>query len=71
MVNRPALESEEIKITPEMIEAGASVLYRMELAFHSEEFWAKEVYRVMASLASAVRAPSVSTLASARESPSS
>ena len=39
------------KITPEMIEAGASVLYRMEFAFASEEFWAEEVYRAMAALA--------------------
>ncbi len=39
-----------VEITPEMIEAGASVLYKMELAFASEEFWAREVYRAMASL---------------------
>ena len=39
----------EIEITPEMIKAGASVLYRMELAFAREELWAEEVYRAMAS----------------------
>ena len=52
-----------IEITPEMIEAGASVLYRMELAFAWEPFWAEEVYRAMASLAPAPHVPAVSTLA--------
>ena len=61
----------EIEITPEMIEAGASVLYRMELAFAGEEFWAEEIYRAMASLLPAARARSVSTLASVRGVPSS
>ena len=37
----------EIEITPEMIEAGASILYGMELAFAREEYWAEEVYRAM------------------------
>lgn len=69
--DRPALAELEIEITPEMVEAGASVLYRMEPAFHGEEFWAKEIYRAMASLAPASRAPSVSTSASARGEPSS
>lgn len=41
--------ADDIEITPAMIEAGASVLYRMEPLFASEEFWAKEVYRAMAS----------------------
>ena len=40
----------EIEVTPEMVEAGASVLYGMELAFASEEFWAERVYRAMASV---------------------
>ena len=40
----------EIEITPEMIEAGTSVLYGMELAFASEESWAERVYRAMASV---------------------
>src|SRR5262249_15985823 len=35
------------EITDEMIGAGASVLYRMETAFASEEFWAHEVYVAM------------------------
>lgn len=43
--------TDEIEITPEMIAAGASVLYGMELAFATEEFWAAEVYRAMAALA--------------------
>jgi hypothetical protein len=30
-----------------MIEAGASVLYGMVLAFAGEEYWAEEVYRAM------------------------
>lgn len=53
---------EEIEISREMIEAGASVLYRMELAFATEEFWAKEIYKAMvkASVAptSSLRPPS-------------
>ena len=51
--------------------AGASVLYKMELAFAGEEFWAEEVYRAMVSLTPAARVPAVSTLASAREVPPS
>ena len=47
MTDRPALEKEEIEITPEMIEAGASVLYGMELAFATEEVWAERVYIAM------------------------
>lgn len=62
----------EIEVTPEMIEAGASVLYRMETAFAGEEFWAEEVYRAMVSLAStSSRVPIFSISASAREAPSS
>ena len=57
-------EQFKIEITPEMIEAGASVLYRMETAFAGEEFWAKEVYFAMASLASSVRVPTSSVPAS-------
>ncbi len=64
-------ECYDVEITPEMIEAGASVLYRMETAFAGEEFWAKEVYKAMASLMPAARAPAVSTPASARGAPSS
>jgi len=40
--DRPVLE-----ITPEMVRAGASVLYRMETPFAPEEYWAKEVYSAM------------------------
>ena len=36
-----------ILVTRAMEEAGASVLYRMELYFASEEFWAKEIYEAM------------------------
>lgn len=38
---------EEIEITPAMVEAGAGVLCNMALAFATEEFYAKEVYRAM------------------------
>lgn len=51
MPDRPALIEGEIEVTPNMIEAGASVLYGMELAFAGEEFWAKKIYRAMASVA--------------------
>ena len=61
----------EIEVTPEMIAAGASVLYKMELAFAGEEFWAEEVYRAMASLTPAARVRAFSTFASARGVPSS
>ena len=66
MPDRPASETDEIEITPEMIEAGASVLYRMETAFAWEPFWAEEVYRAMASLAPSARVPVFSMPASAR-----
>lgn len=36
-----------VDVTPEMIEAGAAVLCRMEPAFATEEFWAERVYRAM------------------------
>ena len=49
------VELPEIEVTPEMIEAGASVLFRMETAFAREEFWAEEVFRAMAILAPVVR----------------
>ena len=45
-----ARDNDKSEMTPAMIEAGASVLYGMELAFASEEFWAKEVYTAMARL---------------------
>lgn len=41
------LTENHIVFTPEMVEAGASVLYRMELMFAPEGFWAKEVYEAM------------------------
>ena len=41
--------------TTEMIDAGASVLCRMEPAFGSEEFWAKEVLQAM--IAAALKEP--------------
>ena len=51
MVDRPALESEEIKITPEMIEAGASVLCGFNTYFTGEAYWAEEVFRAMTRVA--------------------
>ena len=42
----------ETEITKDMVEAGASVLCGMELAFADEEFWAKEVYRAMVKASS-------------------
>lgn len=42
----------EIEITPEMIEAGASAICGMELAFAKEEFWAEEIFKAMISLSS-------------------
>lgn len=45
--NRQA--GKNVAITREMIEAGASVLYGMELDFASEESWAERVYLAMVS----------------------
>jgi hypothetical protein len=41
--------TEKIEITPEMIEAGASVLCRFETFTAGESYWAEEVYKAMAS----------------------
>ena len=70
-LHEPAAAVYEIEVTPEMITAGASVLYRMELDFAREEFWAEEIYRAMASLSLPSRALSVSTSAPSRGAPSS
>ena len=59
----------EIEITPEMVKAGASVLYGMELDFAREEFWAKEVYRAMASVAPCSPLSRVVSAEAALESP--
>jgi hypothetical protein len=62
----------EIEITPEMIEAGASVLYRMELAFANEEFYAERIYRAMFSrspIARAIRSQKAADLTSLCGSP--
>jgi hypothetical protein len=40
----------EPEVTPEMIEAGTNVLYRMTTHIADEEYWAEEIYRAMASL---------------------
>lgn len=40
-------KSEEIEITPEMIEAGARVLIGFETETCSERYWAQEVYLAM------------------------
>ena len=45
--DRP-VQSEGIEITPEMIEAGASVLYGFETIFSDEELWARKVFESMA-----------------------
>ncbi len=41
-------QEQEVEITPEMIEAGTSVLCRMTTLVADEEFWAEEIYRAMA-----------------------
>ncbi len=38
---------DDVKITPEMIEAGASVLCSFDTHFTDEACWAKETYRAM------------------------
>ena len=43
-------KSDEIEITPEMIDAGAAVLAGFETYFSDEEMWAERVYRAMAAL---------------------
>ena len=53
----------EIEITPEMIEAGTNVLYRMTTHIADEEYWAEEVYRAMSSLS-----PSFSVVVSSNSS---
>jgi len=40
-------ENDEIEITPEMIEAGASVLFGFETFFADEELWAARVFETM------------------------
>jgi hypothetical protein len=40
-------EGTEDEITPEMIRAGASVLYGFETQTADEAYWAVEVYRAM------------------------
>ena len=40
-----------IVVSKEMISAGASVLCRMDTTMAREDFWAGQVYRVMAALA--------------------
>jgi len=51
MGDRPATECEvdekEIGITPEMIEAGAGVLFGFETVTCGEEYWARKVYVAM------------------------
>ncbi len=47
----PPNADEEIEITPEMIEAGASVLCGFETLTASESYWAEMVYRAMHSVA--------------------
>lgn len=39
----------EIEITPEMLDAGASVLCGFETETADERYWAEEVYRAMAA----------------------
>ena len=44
-------DSEEIEITPAMIEAGASVLCGFNTYFSDEAHWAKKVYNAMVKVA--------------------
>ena len=44
-------DGEEIELTPEMIEAGASVLCGFSTYFSDEAHWAKEVYKAMVKAA--------------------
>jgi phage head maturation protease len=39
--------TEEIEITPEMIEAGCDVIAGYNLKFESEEEWVEKIYRAM------------------------
>jgi len=41
------VESPGIKVTPEMLKAGASVLYEFETLTAGEEYWARRVYEAM------------------------
>jgi hypothetical protein len=43
--DRPRLD--EIEVTPEMVEAGASVLCGFHTFFADEASWAEDVYRAM------------------------
>jgi hypothetical protein len=43
--------TEEIEVTPEMIEAGVSVLCGYETLTAGESYWAGEVYRAMRAVA--------------------
>lgn len=56
MADKPALSEEEIEITPKMIEAGSTVVCKINFAFADEEFWAAEVYQAMAALAPSLAA---------------
>jgi hypothetical protein len=50
VTDRPAREEDEIEVTPEMIEAGASVLYGMETSIVNEHGWAERVYTAMETI---------------------
>jgi len=41
--------TDDIEITPEMIEAGASILCHFQTETAGEDYWAEEVYKAMAS----------------------
>ncbi len=45
--NRPA--DEDIKVTPEMIEAGVEILMRFEWGWSDPSAYAADIYRTMAS----------------------
>ena len=47
MVDRPALESEEIKVTPEMIEAGVRAFWSFDTRFEDAEDVVKRIWRGM------------------------
>ena len=41
------MEKEEIKVTPDMIEAGVSVLYAFDTTYEGENIWAERIFKKM------------------------
>lgn len=58
MSDRPAEpDTDEIEITPEMMEAGGRVLGGFSTYFESEPYWAERVYRAMEKVRRGLSAP--------------